>query len=443
MNNLKNESRRSSLMNRQAPMSNAKTRPKAAAKERPAENQAPGESLKVLLMENIHAAAEEAFRACNRSHVDRYPGSLAEGSLIEMLQGVHVLGIRSKTQISERVLNSAPQILAIGCFCIGTDQVDIEAATRRGVAVFNAPFSNTRSVAELTIAEVVMLARRAAQRSMELHGGRWEKSAVGCMEVRRKTIGIVGYGHIGPQVGLLAESLGMRVVFHDIVKKLPLGNARQLFGLEELLKISDFVTLHVPDTPLTRRMIGREQLNLMPKGSYLLNLSRGSVVDIGSLREALTSGHLAGAAVDVFPKEPSSGKDPFDSELRGLDNVILTPHIGGSTEEAQRNIGLEVSEALISYLETGNSTGCANLPEVQLPVLEDSYRVLNVHRDVPGVLSRINGLVAGMRVNIKAQSYNTRNGVGYLIMDVERSLSRTVEKKIESLDTSIRTRLLF
>jgi D-3-phosphoglycerate dehydrogenase len=233
------------------------------------------------------------------------------------------------------------------------------------------------------------------------------------------------------------------VVFHDIVKKLPLGNARQLSSLGDLLKMSDFVTMHVPDTPLTRRMISNEQLKLMPKGSYLLNLSRGSVVDIDALRNALTSGHLAGAAVDVFPKEPNSGKDPFTSELRGLDNVILTPHIGGSTEEAQRNIGLEVSDALISYVENGSSDGCANLPEVHLPAMEDSYRILNIHTDVPGVLSRINGLIAGMSVNIKAQSYNTRNGVGYLIMDVERSLPRTIGKQIESLDSNIRTRLLF
>jgi D-3-phosphoglycerate dehydrogenase len=399
--------------------------------------------MRILLGEGTHPAAEEAFRTSNLRRILRDPGSPAEGQLIEMLQGIHILGIRSKTHITERVLDSAPQLLAIGCFCIGTDQVDLEAASHRGVAVFNAPFSNTRSVAELTIAEVVMLARRAAQRSMQLHGGHWEKSAKGCMEVRRKTIGIVGYGHIGPQVGLLAESLGMRVVFHDIVKKLPLGNARQLSGLEELLKMSDFVTLHVPDTPLTRGMISHKQLNLMPQRSYLLNLSRGSVVDIPALQLALISGHLAGAAVDVFPKEPSSGKDPFHSELRGLDNVILTPHIGGSTEEAQRNIGLEVSEALIAYAVTGSTTNCANLPEVQLPAMEDSYRVLNIHKDVPGVLSRINGLIAGMSVNIKAQSYNTRNGVGYLIMDVERNLSRDIGKQIESLDTNIRTRLLF
>ncbi len=414
----------------------------SAAKMKAADEPPAKEKLKILLLENIHPAAEDNFQTGNLGPIERVSGSPAEKQLTEMLRDVHILGIRSKTQINGRVLDSAPKLIAIGCFCIGTDQVEMDAATQRGVAVFNAPFSNTRSVAELTIAEVVMLARRAAQRSMELHHGRWEKSAEGCMEVRRKTIGIVGYGHIGPQVGLLAESLGMRVVFYDILKKLPLGNARQLSGLEELLKTSDFVTLHVPDTSLTRRMIGREQLQIMPKGSYLLNLSRGLVVDIEALRQALVSGHLAGAALDVFPKEPNSRKDPFESELCGLDNVILTPHIGGSTEEAQRNIGLEVSDSLISYVRTGSSTNCANLPEVQLPAMEDSYRLLNIHRDMPGVLSRINGLVAKTQVNIKAQSYNTRQGVGYLIMDVERSLSSAVEKQIEALDTSIRTRLL-
>lgn len=429
-------------MNQQVSVSKAKSGKSRVSRSKAPQPVSTGK-LRILLLEGIHAAADEIFSTCSESEVQRYPTSPSEEQLIEMLPEVHVLGIRSKTQISDRILKKAPQLLVIGCYCIGTDQVDIDAATRRGVAVFNAPFSNTRSVAELTMAEVVMLARRAAQRSMELHQGRWDKSAKGCNEVRRKTIGIVGYGHIGPQVGLLAEALGMRVVFHDILKKLPLGNARQLSSLEELLRMSDFVTMHVPDTPLTRRMISREQLRMMPKGSYLLNLSRGSVVDIGALREALESGHLAGAAVDVFPKEPSSGKDPFTSELRGLYNVILTPHIGGSTEEAQRNIGVEVSDALVGYTQTGGTVGCANLPEVQLPPTEDSCRVLNIHKDMPGVLSRINGLIAGKRVNIKAQSYNTHNGIGYLIMDVERSISRDIEKQIESLHANIRTRLLF
>lgn len=401
-----------------------------------------GEASAILLLENIHPVAAESFRAGGDFRVETTAGSPREDELVGMLGGVQVLGIRSKTRITDRVLEAAPQLIAVGCFCIGTDQVDIEAATRRGVAVFNAPFSNTRSVAELTIAEVVMLARRAAQRSMELHLGRWQKSAAGCMEVRRKTIGIVGYGHIGPQVGLLGEALGMKVVFHDIVRKLALGNARQVANLDELLELSDFVTMHVPDTVLTRGMMGRKQLERMRPGSYLLNLSRGSVVDIVALCEALRNGHLAGAALDVFPEEPNSSRDPFQSDLCGLDNVILTPHIGGSTEEAQRNIGLEVSGALLDYVQTGSSTGCANLPEVQMPEIADSLRVLNIHKDVPGVLSRVNGLVAGMGVNIKAQSYHTREGIGYLIMDAERTLSRAIAGEIAALESNIRTRIL-
>ncbi len=403
----------------------------------------PKEKIRILLLEGIHPAAEKNFRAVDYSSIERVQGALSEEELLRRIAGVHILGIRSKTEVTSRIIRTAPQLLAIGCFCIGIDQVDLDSAAESGVAVFNAPFSNTRSVAELTIADVVMLARRAVQRCMDLHAGRWEKSAHGCVEVRQKTIGIIGYGHIGPQVGLLAEALGMRVFFHDISRKLPLGNAQQVSSLDELLKSADFVTLHVPETPLTRGMIGREQIALMRAGSFLLNLSRGSVVDIRSLREAILSGHLAGAAADVFPEEPQSSGDPFESDLRGLPNVILTPHIGGSTEEAQRNIGLEVSDALIKFSDTGSSTGCVNLPEVELPLLKDSHRVLNIHRDVPGVLSRINGLVAAMGANINRQFLNTRNGVGYLIMDVERSLSRAVKKKIEALDTNIRTRLLF
>jgi D-3-phosphoglycerate dehydrogenase len=403
----------------------------------------PKEKIHILLLEGVHSSAAENFRMADYSRLEEHKDALNEELLLKSISSAHVLGIRSKTRIPARVLAAAPHLLAIGCFCIGTDQVDLEEATRRGVAVFNAPFSNTRSVAELTIAEVIMLARRAVQRSMEVHGGRWLKSSAGCFEVRQKTIGIVGYGHIGPQVGLLAESLGMKVVFHDIVKKLPLGNARQLGSLEELLRTAQFVTLHVPDTPLTRGMIGRRQIGLMRPGSYLLNLSRGSVVDLSALKSALDSGHLAGAAIDVFPEEPKSKGDPFVSDLRGLQNVILTPHIGGSTEEAQHNIGLEVSESVIQYIDTGVTTGSVNLPEVELPLLGDSHRLLNIHRDIPGVLSQINGLVAAMGANINSQYLKTRNGVGYLIMDVEKSLSRAVKKKIEALDANIRTRLLF
>ena len=401
------------------------------------------EKLRILLLEGIHPVAVENFQKKGFTDIEIRTGSLSDEELLEIIPDVHMIGIRSKTKIRQHILDAAQQLLAVGCFCIGTDQVDLKAAAKRGVAVFNAPFSNTRSVAELVIAEVVMLARRAAHRSMQLHSGQWEKSAEGCMEVRRKTIGIVGYGHIGPQVGVLAEAMGMKVVFHDIVKKLPLGNARQLPNLKELLKVSDFVTLHVPDTKLTRSMIGREELKLMRRGSYLLNLSRGSVVDIKALRKSLLSGHLSGAALDVYPREPKARTDPFDSELRGLENVILTPHIGGSTEEAQRNIGMEVSEALADFAATGSTAGCTNLPEVQMPVLKGSYRVLNIHRDMPGVLSQVNGLVGGMGVNINAQSYSTRDGIGYLMMDVEKKLPRDFQEKMEALDSNIRTRLLF
>ena len=399
---------------------------------------------KILLLENIHAAAAEAFLAGdNQRDIVSFPGSPSEDQLIEMLTGVHMLGIRSKTIVNERVLDAAPQLAAVGCFCIGTDQVDLEAAAKCGVAVFNAPFSNTRSVAELGIAEVIMLARKAVQRSIEMHRGQWEKSADGCVEVRRKTLGVVGYGHIGPQIGLLAEAMGMEVIFHDILKKLALGNAKQAADLDELLQSSDFVSMHVPDTPLTRGMIGAKQLAMMRKGSFMLNLSRGAVVDIPALKAALESGHIAGAALDVYPMEPASSADPFESEVRGMENVILTPHIGGSTEEAQRNIGIEVAEAMSGYFDEGTSTGCVNLPEVQLPVSKDSARILNIHEDVPGVLGRINSFIAGASVNIKAQAYRTNDGIGYLIMDVEKGLPRVVARHIEALDSNIRTRLIF
>ena len=402
------------------------------------------EKAKILLLENIHSAAVEAFQAGDRPRdVVTFSGSPSEDQLIEMLKGVQILGVRSKTNITERVLNAAPQLAAVGCFCIGTDQVDLEAAAKCGVAVFNAPFSNTRSVAELGIAEVIMLARKAVQRTIEMHRGKWEKSAEGCVEVRRKTLGVVGYGHIGPQIGLLAEAMGMKVIFHDIVKKLALGNAQQTVDLDELLKNSDFVSMHVPDTPLTRGMIGAEQLAMMRKGSFLLNLSRGTVVDIPALKAALGNEHIAGAALDVYPLEPASGKDPFESEVRGLENVILTPHIGGSTEEAQRNIGIEVAEALSAYLDDGTSTGCVNLPEVQLSVSPNSVRILNIHKDVPGVLGRINSFIANANVNIKAQTYRTNDGIGYLIMDAEKGLPAEIGEHIETLDSNIRTRLLF
>ena len=403
----------------------------------------PKDRIRILLLEDVHPAALDSFKDAGYSSIEQHKSAFSEDQLLQALPGVHILGIRSKTQLTSRVLSAGKQLLAVGCFCIGTDQVDLAAACQNGVAVFNAPFSNTRSVAELAMAEVVMLARQAAQRSLELHQGRWLKTAKSCVEVRNKTLGIVGYGHIGPQVGLLAEAFGMEVVFFDIVKKLALGTARQLPALEDLLAVSDFVTLHVPETPLTRGMMNADRLKLMKPGAYLLNLSRGAVVDLEALRDALNQGRLAGAAVDVYPEEPLANNDPFECALRGVPNVILTPHIGGSTREAQHDIGIETATSLIKYTDTGSSTGSVNFPQIELPLLQDSHRLLNVHRDVPGVLHQINGLVAGMGANIKSQFLGTLNGIGYLIMDVDQRLSRAIKEKIDGLDTSIRTRLLF
>jgi D-3-phosphoglycerate dehydrogenase len=402
----------------------------------------PKDKIKVLLLEGVHPATVERFREAGYEAESIKP-ALSEADLLKAIREVHILGIRSKTQVSAAVLAQAKSLLAVGCFCIGTNQVDLTAAAQHGVAVFNAPFSNTRSVAELAMAEIVMLARKASHKSMELHQGRWEKAAQRCFEVRHKTLGIVGYGHIGPQIGLLAEAFGMKVYFYDIVPKLALGNATPVKSLEELLSISDFVTLHVPETAETKGMIAAPQLAKMKKGAYLLNLARGTVVDLKALREALQSGHLEGAGLDVYPEEPISNDDPFTCELCGLPNVILTPHIGGSTEEAQRNIGLEVAEALIKYLDTGTSGGAVNFPTVELPLQRGTHRVLNIHRNVPGVLRDINRLVAESGGNIQAQYLATNPDIGYLIMDVDQSVSRSIKHSIDALEANIRTRLLF
>lgn len=398
--------------------------------------------MKILLLEGIHPAAVSCFEQAEYT-VETRPGALSEEELLAYADGLHILGMRSKTRLTARVIERARHLLAAGCFCIGTDQVDTDACTERGIAVFNAPYSNTRSVAELTMANIVMLARKAVQRSMELHAGVWRKSAEGCYEVRNKTLGIVGYGHIGPQIGLLAESFGMRVIFHDIVKKLPLGTAAPVESLETVLKNADFVTLHVPDTERTRNMIDAPQLALMKPGSFLLNLSRGSVVNVAAVRDALDRGHLAGAAMDVYPREPKSGEEPFESELRGAENVILTPHIGGSTEEAQKNIGIEVASALIDFADRGSSAGSVNFPPVDLPMAHDSHRVLHIHRNEPGVLMAVNRIVGELGVNIDAQYLGTRGPLGYLIMDVDKNMSREVKQHMDALPATIRTRLLF
>jgi D-3-phosphoglycerate dehydrogenase len=402
----------------------------------------PKTEIKILLLENIHPVAREAFDA-EGFQVETVKTALAEGELAQRVRDVHILGIRSKTQVTPKVIDEARRMLAIGAFCIGTNQIALKHANTRGVPAFNAPFSNTRSVAELILAEVVMLSRQLGDRTREVHDGQWRKVAVGSHEVRGHTLGIVGYGHIGSQVGVLAEAFGMRVVFFDIVAKLPMGNNRSLPKLEDVLEVSDFVTLHVPETPQTRGMIGAAELARMKPGSCLLNASRGTVVHIDALADAIRRGHVRGAAVDVYPEEPESNSDGFASPLRGLPNVILTPHIGGSTEEAQEAIGREVSAALIKLINTGATSGAVNFPQVELPVTRGTHRILNVHKNVPGVLRDINKIVSDCNANIRAQLLSTDPDIGYLIMDLDQDLSQDVKKAIAALDTSIRTRILF
>jgi D-3-phosphoglycerate dehydrogenase len=402
----------------------------------------PKSEIKVLLLENVHPVAAEAF-AADGFRVETVKSALPEAELVERAKDVHILGIRSKTQVTPRVFDEGRRLLAVGCFCIGTNQVALAHANKRGVPVFNAPFSNTRSVAELIIAEIVMLARHLGDRTREVHDGRWRKVAAGSHEIRGRTLGIVGYGHIGSQVGVLAEAFGMRVLFHDIVAKLPMGNNRSMATLDEILEASDFVTLHVPETPQTRDMIGAAELARMRPGACLLNASRGSVVDIPALAAAIQRGHVGGAAVDVYPDEPESNSDGFASPLRGLANVILTPHIGGSTEEAQEAIGREVSAALIKLINAGATTGAVNFPQIELPITRGAHRILNIHKNVPGVLRDINKIVSDCNANIRAQLLATDPEIGYLIIDLDQDLSADVKKAIAALPTSIRTRILF
>jgi len=402
----------------------------------------PKDHIKVLLLENVHQSAHEIFGA-EAFHVEAVKSALKEDELAAKIADVHILGIRSKTQVPAKVLAEAKRLLALGCFCIGTNQVELEAANVRGVPVFNAPFSNTRSVAEMIISEVVMLARQLGDRSREVHQGVWKKVAAGCYEVRGKTLGIVGYGHIGSQLGVLAEAIGMRVLFFDTATKLPMGNNHSVPTLDDLLEQADFVSLHVPATPQTQNMISAPQLARMRRGSFLLNASRGTVVDIPALAAALKEGHLAGAAVDVFPWEPESNNDPFKSELCGLPNVILTPHIGGSTSEAQEAIGREVATSLTKYVNTGATTGAVNFPQIELPAQRGTHRILNVHRNVPGVLRDINRIVSDLSANIHSQMLSTDANIGYLIMDLDQDVSNDVKKAIAALETNIKTRILY
>ncbi len=400
------------------------------------------EPVKVLLLENIHPTAREMFSA-DGCIVEAVSGALKEDELKQRVKDVHVIGIRSKTRLTPAVLAEAKNLLAVGAFCIGTNQIALKDANHAAIPVFNAPFSNTRSVAELILSEVVALARQLGDRSNEVHRGEWKKVATGCYEVRGKTLGIIGYGHIGSQIGVLAESLGMRVVFYDVATKLPLGNVRGIDTLAEMLAVSDFVTLHVPETPQTKNMMGAAEIAHMKKGSYLLNASRGTVVVIPALAAALKSGHLAGAAVDVYPEEPESNSPGFVTELQGLPNVILTPHIGGSTVEAQAAIGREVATSLLKFINHGTTTGAVNFPQVELPPTRDTHRVVNVHRNVPGVLRDVNRIVSDLNANIHAQMLATDSEIGCLIMDLDQDVSESVRAGIAGLSTNLRTRILY
>jgi D-3-phosphoglycerate dehydrogenase len=393
-----------------------------------------------ILVESVHAAADPILREAGFT-IERHAGALEGDALRAALGRATVLGIRSKTAVREAVL-AAGRPAAIGCFCIGTDQVDLAPASRAGIPVFNSPFSNTRSVAEMTVAEAVCLARRLFEKSTLLHAGAWDKSAKDAHEVRGRTLGIVGYGHIGSQVSVLAESMGMRVVFHDIVRKLPLGNAQPRGSLDALLAESDIVTLHVPGTPFTERMIGAAQLARMKPGSALINNARGSVVDVDALAAALRSGHLSGAALDVFPQEPSSRNQTFESELRGLGNAILTPHIGGSTEEAQETIAIEVAEKLVRHWTSGSTASAVNFPEVDLPTLRaGQVRIMHVHRNVPGVLSTMHGHFARESVNINAEYLQSDPHTSYVILDVDPFGGDGIVRALEALPETVRMRL--
>lgn len=409
----------------------------------PARFSVPREKLRFVLLEGIHPSAVDTLRAHGYTNVETFRQSLSGDELVRAIERAHFVGIRSRTHLTEEVIARAPRLSAIGCFCIGTNQVDLDAAARRGIPVFNAPYSNTRSVAELVLGEIIMLMRGIPAKNAKLHRNGWEKSAANSYEVRGKTLGVVGYGHIGTQIGILAEQLGMSVLFHDIEKKLPLGNARQAASLDALLTESDVVTLHVPATPATKNMITAVQLAKMKRGSHLINASRGNVVDIDALAAALASEHLHGAAIDVFPIEPTGNEGVFESPLTRFDNVILTPHIGGSTSEAQANIGGEVAAKLLRYSDNGSTVTAVNFPEVSLPEHTGKSRLLHVHRNVPGIIARINERFSRAGINIAAQYLQTDARLGYVVIDVDASASQVALDEIGAIEGTIRCRILY
>jgi D-3-phosphoglycerate dehydrogenase len=403
----------------------------------------PKSKITILLLENISDSAVDEFAKSGYAEVRRLNGALTDEQLIKAVKGVHLIGIRSKTQISKNVIEAADKLLAIGCFCIGVNQVDLKAATENGVAVFNAPYSNTRSVAELIIGLSVILIRKVAEKNDAAHKGIWLKDAKGSFELRGKTLGIIGYGNIGSQVSIMAEALGMNVIYYDIATKLPHGNAKQIRNLIDLVSNSNIITLHVPSNLTTRNMISAELLKSFRSGAILLNYSRGDVVDLKALKKSLAAGKLSGAAIDVFPNEPEKNGDKFESELQELSNVILTPHIGGSTEEAQANIGLDVTSKLIKYLELGNSEGSHTVPSVSLPPQAGTHRILHIHRNIPGVLGEINSRLSSHGINIVGQYLNTNSDIGYVILDVATTISGEAYDLLKDIKGTIKERLVY
>lgn len=403
----------------------------------------PKEKINILLLENISDTAVKFFKDNGYTSVKKITGALSEEDLIREVKDVHLLGIRSKTQITPRVLDAAKKLQAIGCFCIGVNQVDLKYAKQQGVAVFNAPYSNTRSVAELVIGLSILLIRRIVDKNKAAHEGVWLKDAKGSYEMRGKTLGIVGYGNIGTQVSVLAEALGMHVIFYDTITKLPLGNAVAKKSLKDLVSQADVVTLHVPETDATKNLINKNIIKHFKKGSILINYARGEVVDLDALAKALAEGAMSGAAVDVYPWEPEKNGDKFTTPLQGLPNVILTPHIGGSTEEAQQNIGEDVSNKLFQYLEMGVSIGSHTVPPLSLPLHEDAHRILHVHRNKPGVLSAINTTLANNKINILGQYLKTNDEIGYVVLDLDRKISNTAVQLLKEVKDTIKVRLLY
>lgn len=399
--------------------------------------------IRILLLEGVHQNAINTFKAAGYDNIESISSALSEAELKAKIADAHFVGIRSRTQLTKEVFEVADKLVAVGCFCIGTNQVDLNAARERGIVVFNAPHSNTRSVAELVLAQAIMLLRGIPQKNTAAHQGRWLKTAAGSYEARGKTMGIVGYGSIGTQLSVLAEALGMQVIYFDVVTKLPLGNARQVETLHEVLSQSDVVSLHVPELPSTHMMIGAEQIAAMKKGAILMNAARGTVVDLDALTVAIQNKHVAGAAIDVFPVEPRSNDDEFVSPLRGLENVILTPHVGGSTQEAQANIGIEVASKLVKYSDNGTSVSSVNFPELALPSHPGKHRILHVHKNQAGMLSAINKVFADLKINVSGQFLQTNEAVGYVVIDVDQTESEQAYQALKEIEGTMRCRVLF